>query len=146
MVWSIGNWVASNSNSSSSVFTCCKDKKNAKQFINHGNTGLAFWLEIIAGPSFAYDNSHCCQHKLFSLFLYFRYCDYLPWRPVVRALVSHQCGMDSISRLGVIYVGWVCWFSSLLWEVFPRALRFSSYLKNLHLIWLEFISIYSVPN
>ena len=31
------------------------------------------------------------------------------------------------------YVGWVCLFSSLLWEVFPRVLRFSPLLKNLHL-------------
>ena len=23
------------------------------------------------------------------------------------------------------YVGWICWLSSLLWEVFPRILRFS---------------------
>ena len=35
---------------------------------------------------------------------------------------------DSVS-----YVGWVCcWFSSLLWEVFLRVLRFSPLLKNQH--------------
>ena len=32
------------------------------------------------------------------------------------------------------YVVWVCWFASLLWEAFPRELRFSRFLKNLHLI------------
>ena len=33
------------------------------------------------------------------------------------------------------YVGWVCWFSTLLREVFLRELRFSPLLKNQHLIW-----------
>ena len=44
-------------------------------------------------------------------------------------------------------VDWVCWFSTLLWEVFPRVLRFSPLIKplicnrfsplikNQHLIW-----------
>ena len=32
------------------------------------------------------------------------------------------------------YVGWVCWFSTLLWKVFPRVLRFSRLTKNQHLI------------
>ena len=35
----------------------------------------------------------------------------------------------------VSYVDWVRWFSTLLWEVFPRALRFSPHIKNQHLIW-----------
>ena len=30
------------------------------------------------------------------------------------------------------YVGWVCWFFSQLWEVFPWVLWFSPLLKNLH--------------
>ena len=36
------------------------------------------------------------------------------------------------------YVGWVCWFSTLLWEVFRRVLRLSALLKDLHLIWVNF--------
>ena len=32
-------------------------------------------------------------------------------------------------------VDWVCWFSTLPWEVFPRVLRFSPLIKNQHLIW-----------
>ena len=40
------------------------------------------------------------------------------------------------------YVGWVCWFSSLLWEVFPRVLRFFPLLKNLHLIKFD---LYTTP-
>ena len=51
---------------------------------------------------------------------------------VVRALAFHQCGPGSISAPGV---DWVCWFSTLLWEVFPRVLRFSPLIKNQHLIW-----------
>jgi len=35
------------------------------------------------------------------------------------------------------YVGWVCWFSTLLREVFPRVLRFSPLTKNRHLIWFD---------
>ena len=35
------------------------------------------------------------------------------------------------------YVGWVCWFSTLLREVFLRVLRFSPLLKNQHLIWFD---------
>ena len=34
------------------------------------------------------------------------------------------------------HVGWVCWLSTLLREVFFRVLRFSPLLKNLHLIYL----------
>ena len=36
-------------------------------------------------------------------------------------------------------VDWVCWFSTLLWEVFPRVLRFSPLTKNQHLIWFDLI-------
>ena len=32
-------------------------------------------------------------------------------------------------------MNWVCWFSTLLWEVFPRVLRFSPLIENQHLIW-----------
>ena len=48
---------------------------------------------------------------------------------VLRAFAPHLYGPGSIS-----YVSWVCWFSSLLWEVFPRVHWFSPLLKNLHLI------------
>ena len=34
------------------------------------------------------------------------------------------------------YVGWVCWCSTLLQEVFLRVVQFSPLLKNQHLIWL----------
>ena len=34
---------------------------------------------------------------------------------------------------------WICWFSTLLWEVFPRVLRFSPLTENQHLIWLILI-------
>ena len=34
------------------------------------------------------------------------------------------------------YVGWICWFSSLLWEVFPLILRFFPTLKKLRLVRL----------
>ena len=37
------------------------------------------------------------------------------------------------------YVWWVCWFSTLLREVFLRELRFSPLLKNQHLIWFDLI-------
>ena len=39
------------------------------------------------------------------------------------------------------YVGWVCWFSLLLREVFLRELRFSPLLKNQHLIWFELFDL-----
>ena len=43
--------------------------------------------------------------------------------------------------------GGVCWFSTLLREVFLRELRFSPLLKNQHLIWFDLIYlIYSLPN
>ena len=51
-----------------------------------------------------------------------------------------ESGGGVVVRAGVRFldsascVGWVCWFSSLLWEVFPRVLRFSPLLKNLHSI------------
>ena len=52
-------------------------------------------------------------------------------------LASHQCVPGSISRLGVI-----CGLSlSLLWEVFPRVLRFSSLFTNLHLIKFDLINL-----
>ena len=37
---------------------------------------------------------------------------------VVRKLSLHQCGLGLIPNTAP-YVGWVCWFSTLLWEVFP---------------------------
>ena len=37
------------------------------------------------------------------------------------------------------YVGWVCWFSTLLREVFLRVLRFSPLIKNQHLIRFDLI-------
>ena len=37
------------------------------------------------------------------------------------------------------YVVWVCWFSTLLREVFLRVLRFSPLVKNHYLIWLDLI-------
>ena len=41
--------------------------------------------------------------------------------------------LDQGVHVHLSYVGWVCcWFSSLLWEVFPRVLRFSPLLKNQH--------------
>lgn len=52
---------------------------------------------------------------------------------VVRAFASHQCGRDSASC-----VRWMCWFSTLLWLVFPRELRFSPLLTNQDLIWVHF--------
>ena len=36
-------------------------------------------------------------------------------------------------------LGWVCWFPTLLWEVFLRVLRFSPFTKNQHLIWFDLI-------
>ena len=47
------------------------------------------------------------------------------------------------------YVSWVCWFSTLLWKVFPRVLRFSPLTKNQHLILfhlLWFSLIFSLLN
>ena len=37
------------------------------------------------------------------------------------------------------YVDWVCWFSTLFWDVFPRGLRFSPLTKNEPLIWFVVI-------
>ena len=41
------------------------------------------------------------------------------------------------------YVGWVCWFSTLLREVFLRELRFSPLLKNQDLIWFDLFDLQS---
>ena len=57
---------------------------------------------------------------------------------VMRALAFPQCGAGSIPGWDVIlYVGWVCWFSTLLREVFPWVLQFSPLTKNQHLIWFD---------
>ena len=49
----------------------------------------------------------------------------------VRALASHQCDLGFDFRTRLYHVGRVCcWFSSLLREVFLRALRFSLLLKT----------------
>ena len=37
-------------------------------------------------------------------------------------------------------VGWPCWFSSMLWEVFPWVLQFSPLIKNQHLTWLDLLN------
>ena len=42
-----------------------------------------------------------------------------------------------------MYVDWVCWFSTLLREVFLRELRFSPLLKNQHLIWFDLFDLQS---
>ena len=42
---------------------------------------------------------------------------------IAGTLALHQCGLGSIPSSGP-YVGWVCWFSYLLWAVSPRLLRF----------------------
>ena len=56
---------------------------------------------------------------------------------VVRALVSKEA-TTIVARVrfpnSAWYSGWVCWFPTLLWEVFPLVLQFSPLLKNLHLI------------
>ena len=36
------------------------------------------------------------------------------------------------------YCMWVCWFFTLLWEVFSWVLRFYPLLNNFHLIWFQF--------
>ena len=51
-------------------------------------------------------------------------------RSVVRALASHQCVPPIRYPDTASQVGWVCWFSSLLREVFLRVLRFFPLLKN----------------
>ena len=56
---------------------------------------------------------------------------------VVRALAFHQCGRGSIPWPAVI-----CELNLfVLWEVFPRVLRFSPFTKNQHLIWITVISV-----
>ena len=41
----------------------------------------------------------------------------------------------------MLYVDWVCWFSTPSWEVFPRVLRFSPLIKKptFDLIWIDLI-------
>ena len=51
---------------------------------------------------------------------------------MVWLLTSHQCGLGSIPGPCVICGLSLCWFSTLLREVFHRALRFSPLLKNQH--------------
>ena len=48
---------------------------------------------------------------------------------MVRALALHQCVLGSIPGPGT-YEGWVCWFSTLLREVFLRVLQLSPLLKT----------------
>ena len=38
---------------------------------------------------------------------------------------------------GTSYVGWVCWFSTLLREVFSQLLPFCPLTKNQHLFWFD---------
>ena len=121
---------------------CAGDLKHQNLVSNKLITKLTFlwfsrsprvgWLLNLARPlNLARTRVFC----LLSCFSCCSFCFYLEsiGSVVVRALASHQCGATSISRLGVI-CGWVSWFSSLLWEVFLRVLRFSPLLKNLHLI------------
>ena len=54
----------------------------------------------------------------------------------------HQCVPGSIPG-SASYVGWVCWFSALLQEVFLRVLWFSPLHKNQHLIWFELFQMKS---
>ena len=42
------------------------------------------------------------------------------------------------------YVDWVCWFSTLLREVFLRELRFSPLHKNQHLIWFIWFTVFRI--
>ena len=57
----------------------------------------------------------------------------------VSLVVSEHLPCTNVARVRfphpVSYVDWVCWFSTLLREVFPRVLRFSPLIKNQHLIW-----------
>ena len=52
-------------------------------------------------------------------------------------------GLAYVARVrfphSVAYVDWVCWFSTLPWEVFPQVLQFSPLIKNQHLISFELI-------
>jgi len=48
---------------------------------------------------------------------------------MVIALPSHQCGLDKILAQ-TLYVGLVCWFSTLLQEVIPWVLQVSPLTKN----------------
>ena len=66
---------------------------------------------------------------------------------IYRAVVAwwwEQSPPTNVARVrfptSMSYVCWVCWFSSLLWEVFPRVLRFSPLLKNLPLIKFDLIN------
>ena len=52
---------------------------------------------------------------------------------VVRTLAFHQWGPGSMLD-PMPHVGWVCWFPTLIWEVFLRILGFLSLLKRQHLI------------
>ena len=67
---------------------------------------------------------------------------------VVRALASHQCGLGSISRSGIMWVEFVG--SLLCTKRFSPDAPVSPLLKNQHLTWLDLcwllISVCSVPN
>ena len=53
---------------------------------------------------------------------------------VIRALANYHCDPGSNPRVDTI-CGWsCCWLSCLLREVFLRALRFSPFLKNHHVL------------
>ena len=57
---------------------------------------------------------------------------------VVRTLAFHQWSPGSMLD-PMPHVGWVCWFPTLIWEVFLRILGFLSLLKRQHLIWFALI-------
>ena len=69
--------------------------------------------------------------KIYSILFFYQvaglawWWEHLPSTNVARVRFPHP----------VSYVDWVCWFSTLLWEVFPQVLRFSPLIKNQHLIW-----------
>ena len=63
---------------------------------------------------------------------------------MVRALASHQCGPDSIPRLGV--TGWLSFLVlySARRLVFLLVLRFSPLLISQTTIWFDFCSVSSI--
>ena len=70
------------------------------------------------------------------------------WKTPFGELSIRSTVLLSVSLLSILgwtcsggVVGWVCLFSSLLWEFFSTVLRFSPLLKNLHLINFDFINL-----
>lgn len=55
------------------------------------------------------------------------------WRSGVRASTRLLLMWPGFDAQLASCVGWVCWFSTLLWEVFGWVLRFFPILNNLHL-------------